>query len=143
MMIVQKGSELHITGEYKGKDYTPELPYVIDLKPVEEFTSLLEGMIQGEDARKGRLLAQGKKNLLEKAEEMSGGQKQYVIDRLLGHLQVWTELYQSALDDPNRFAECVRQHRAVMKSGESLYNMIKELGSPKEILQSLQDREKV
>ena len=92
MGIIKVGTEIRITGEYRGKKYSAKNPYVIDLQPVDEFNQLLEGMIGSEEACRNRRLAGGINDLVERAGKMNKDQLGYLVSGLLGQIQKWTQL---------------------------------------------------
>ncbi len=127
MEIIKAGSKIRITGEYNGRKYTVRNPYVIDLHPVEEFNNLLEGMIGSEQACRERRLAGGINDLVEKAGKMNQDQLGYLVSGLLGQIQKWTQLYQDALDHPDKFLAVVTTYRKITESAIPYSEMLKEL----------------
>ncbi len=137
MMIIRVGTEIRITGEYKGKTYSESKPYIIDLQPVEEFNELLERMIGKEQACRERRLAGGINDLVEKAGKMNQDQVGYLVSGLLGQIQKWTQLYQDALDHPDKFAAFVKQYREITTGAGPYLEMLRELGDSKVLEQNL------
>ncbi len=127
MEIIKVGSEIRITGKYKGKTYSESKPYIIDLQPVEEFNGLLESMVGKEQACRERRLAGGITDLVEKAGKMNQDQLCYLVSGLLGQIQKWTQLYQDALDHPDKFLAVVTTYRKITETATPYSEMLKEL----------------
>jgi len=113
------------TGKIRGKEYTDERPYKVDLTPVEEFVGKLESTILNEGAMHTRELTKMMPKLIEEANKMDEEQLRYLTTNLVGIIGRMTDLYQSTLDNPEAHLKFVKEYR---KLESKIKEGMKELG---------------
>jgi len=103
------------TGKIRGKTYTPEKPYEIDLAPVEEYISKLDQALGTEQNVRERKFVELTTYFLQALRKMKKEQLEYLANELQGRLERMASLYQTTLDKPEEHLKQVKEYRKLEK----------------------------